>query len=415
MSSKAGRRLVPEFRFPDFKKLPAWVEQTLLYLCESPLSNGVFNDPGKTGSGYKLINVADMYTEGCIQENSLSLIAISTTEFERNKVEFGDIFFTRSSLVKSGIAASNIYLGHSADVTFDGHLIRLRLNKLKYAPIFINYLLKTQSVRRQLVAKGKTATMTTIGQSDVAATRLSVTKLDEQQKIADCLSSLDDVIAAQAQKIEILKAHKKGLMQQLFPAEGETVPRLRFPEFRDIEEWEIYALGKIGKNLDSQRIPITENSRTKGTVPYYGASGIIDYVEEFIFDDELLCISEDGANLVARSLPIAFSISGKSWVNNHAHVIKFPEQSTQYLVETYLNEIRLEDFLTGAAQPKLNKAMLDSIPIPLPSLPEQHRVAECLRGVGNVIACSRQTYEGLLALKRSLMQGLFPTVDTLAA
>jgi type I restriction enzyme S subunit len=94
------------------------------------------------------------------------------------------------------------------------------------------------------------------------------------------------------------------------------------------------------------------------------ASGIVEYVDGFVFDEDLLCVSEDGANLVARTYPIAFPISGKTWVNNHAHVLRFDNACTQKFVEVYLNSIKLDEFLTGMAQPKLNKAMLDKIPIP---------------------------------------------------
>ena len=213
---------LPKLRFPEFRDAGDWEKKILLNLSDYSLSNGVFNDPKKVGKGYKLVNVSDMYIESVINEDNLSLIEINRGEFLKNKVENGDIFFTRSSLVKSGIAHSNIYLGHSNDITFDGHLIRFRPNKETTFPIFVNYLLKTDHVRNQLVARGKTATMTTIGQSDVGTVNLSIPHINEQQKIADCLSSLDDRISAQTKKNATLKTHKKGLMQQLFPAIDEV-------------------------------------------------------------------------------------------------------------------------------------------------------------------------------------------------
>lgn len=208
----------PRLRFPEFRDAGEWEEKELTKFCACGLSNGVFNDPKKVGSGYKLINVLDMYIDTVIDEEKLSLVELSEDEFKKNKVEKGDIFFTRSSLVKSGIAYSNIYLGSSSDITFDGHLIRFRPDKKRLIPIFANYLLRTNRVRAQLVARGKSATMTTIGQADVGSVKLSVPEQGEQQKIADCLSSIDDLITTQTQKLAALKAHKKGLMQQLFPA-----------------------------------------------------------------------------------------------------------------------------------------------------------------------------------------------------
>ena len=209
---------VPKYRFKEFENDGDWVEDILFSLANNGFSNGVFNDPKKVGRGYKLINVINMYSESPISENNLTLLELSQSEFEKNKVEYGDIFFTRSSLVPEGIAKSNIYLGSSDDITYDGHLIRMRPKNELITSIFLHYLLKTDNVRRQMIAKGKTATMTTIGQSDVASVEISYSKNpQEQQKIASCLSSLDSIITAQAEKIEKLKLHKKGLMQGLFP------------------------------------------------------------------------------------------------------------------------------------------------------------------------------------------------------
>lgn len=136
-------------------------------------------------------------------------------------------------------------------------------------------------------------------------------------------------------------------------------------------EWK--TLGELAENLDFKRKPITSGLREAGDIPYYGASGIVDYVKDYIFDGDLLLVSEDGANLLARNTPIAFSISGKTWVNNHAHVLKFETYAERRFVEYYLNSIDLTPYISGAAQPKLNKKNLESIriPNPLPTKKEQ--------------------------------------------
>ncbi len=123
---------------------------------------------------------------------------------------------------------------------------------------------------------------------------------------------------------------------------------------------------------------MTSGSRIAGNIPYYGASGIVDYVKDYIFDGDYLLISEDGANLLARNTPIAFSISGKTWVNNHAHVLKFETYATRRYVEIYLNSIDLTPYITGAAQPKLNQKNLNQIKIPMPSQQEQERIVAIL-------------------------------------
>lgn len=128
-------------------------------------------------------------------------------------------------------------------------------------------------------------------------------------------------------------------------------------------EWT--TLDQISTNCDRQRKPVTKDKRVAGKYPYYGASGIVDYVDDYIFDGDYLLVSEDGANLLARSTPIAFSISGKNWVNNHAHVLKFDSEELRRYVETYLNSVDLSKYISGAAQPKLNKDNLNKIPIPV--------------------------------------------------
>ncbi|GIB31871.1 type I restriction modification DNA specificity domain protein [Vibrio cholerae] len=141
-------------------------------------------------------------------------------------------------------------------------------------------------------------------------------------------------------------------------------------------EWK--TLGDLAENLDSKRKPITSGLREAGEIPYYGASGIVDYVKDYIFDGDYLLVSEDGANLLARNTPIAFSISGKTWVNNHAHVLKFETYAERKYVEYYLNSIDLTPYISGAAQPKLNKKNLESINIPNPAPKEKERIVAIL-------------------------------------
>ncbi|EPJ4087627.1 TPA: restriction endonuclease subunit S [Klebsiella pneumoniae] len=137
-------------------------------------------------------------------------------------------------------------------------------------------------------------------------------------------------------------------------------------------------LGELAENLDAKRKPITSGLREAGNIPYYGASGIVDYVKDYIFDGDFLLVSEDGANLLARNTPIAFSVSGKTWVNNHAHVLKFDTYAERRYVEYYLNSIDLTTYISGAAQPKLNKKNLESIRIPNPSPEEKERIVSIL-------------------------------------
>ncbi len=177
------------------------------------------------------------------------------------------------------------------------------------------------------------------------------------------------------------------------------------------KDWEEKKLNQISENLDSKRIPITKKVRSSGKYPYYGASGIVDYVSEYIFDDDLLLVSEDGANLLGRTYPIAFSINGKSWVNNHAHVLKFKKIESQRFVEYYLNSIKLDPYISGMAQPKLNQKMLNSIPIPCPSFPEQKDVIKKLDSLSEQTKKLKEVYKKKLTnleeLKKSVLNHAF--------
>ena len=146
------------------------------------------------------------------------------------------------------------------------------------------------------------------------------------------------------------------------------------------EGWETVVLADITNNHDGQRIPVRASDRQgrQGQYPYYGASGIIDSVNEYLFDGEYLLIAEDGANLLARSTPIAFQARGKFWVNNHAHVVTANEATSHSYIEYYLNSIDLAPFVTGSAQPKLTQKALNSIPVPLAPAHEQRRIVKKL-------------------------------------
>ncbi len=146
------------------------------------------------------------------------------------------------------------------------------------------------------------------------------------------------------------------------------------------EGWYWERFGSYLVNRDSERIPMSVATRKKleKTYDYYGASGVIDKVDDYLFDKPLLLIGEDGANLVARSTPIAFIARGKYWVNNHAHVLDSNTETQLRYVESYINSINLEPYLTGTAQPKLNQDRMNTILLAVPPLAEQRRIVDVL-------------------------------------
>ena len=217
----------------------------------------------------------------------------------------------------------------------------------------------------------------------VGATSISIRKpmLEGFQIPIPCPDNQEKSLAIQVEIVRILDAFTAmtaELTAELNMRKKQyNYYRDQLLSFEDGEvEWK--TLGDLAENLDSKRKPITSGLREAGEIPYYGASGIVDYVKDYIFDGDYLLVSEDGANLLARNTPIAFSISGKTWVNNHAHVLKFETYAERKYVEYYLNSIDLTPYISGAAQPKLNKKNLESINIPNPAPKEKERIVAIL-------------------------------------
>jgi type I restriction enzyme S subunit len=406
--------LVPKLRFPDFRWAEGWEEKRLGN--EGDLISSL---TGKAGADFdtgdaRFVTYMNVFSNTFTDPNALRFVDVKEGE-NQNAVASGDVFFTISSETPEEVGMASVLLEDLENCYLNSFCALFRFSESKRPnPVFTGYLLRQPLVRAYFTKKAQGSTRFNLSKDAFRSLPLCIPSLAEQQKIAECLSSVDDLIAAQARKVDALKTHKKGLMQQLFPREGETQPRLRFPEFQNAGEWKTKVLGKVAENLDNKRRPITSSDREAGDVPYYGASGVVDYVEGYIFDEDLLCVSEDGANLVARTYPIAFSISGKTWVNNHAHVLRFEDACTQKFVEVYLNSIKLDDFITGMAQPKLNKAMLDRIPIPHTTVAEQQRIASCLSSLDALITAETQKHDALKAHKRGLMQQLFPSPEETA-
>jgi type I restriction enzyme S subunit len=201
--------------------------------------------------------------------------------------------------------------------------------------------------------------------------------LDEQKRIAEILWAADEAVESQSKLILALKTAKSVSIKE-FCLKGISHDSFQPSAFGEIpNSWSVLKLGEVCKFLDGKRIPIKKADRAKrqGEFPYYGASGIIDWIDDFIFDDELILIGEDGANIVDRSTPLAFKVSGKIWVNNHAHVIKpLDFMDIDFLVE-YLESISYTPYTSGTAQPKINKSACESIPIPVPPLDEQKKIS----------------------------------------
>ena len=208
--------------------------------------------------------------------------------------------------------------------------------------------------------------------------QIHVPPMEQQLQIVSVMDRIQSLLLQRQKQAAVIDQLVKSRFIELF-GDPETNPK----------GWTRQRLDQICENLDSRRVPITSTNRKAGNYPYYGASGIVDYVKDYIFDEDILLISEDGANLVMRSTPIAFSVSGKVWVNNHAHVVRFESKATQKYIEICFALTDISGSITGTAQPKLNQAKLNAMMFCVPPIELQEQFATFVEQTDKSKLCGR--------------------------
>jgi type I restriction enzyme S subunit len=175
-------------------------------------------------------------------------------------------------------------------------------------------------------------------------------------------------------------------------------------------DWPVRQLGEVIELFDHKRVPLNsrERQQKRGQYPYYGAQGIIDHIDGYLFDGRYILVAEDGENLNSKKLPLALFANGKFWVNNHAHILRGkPDVADDTFLLACLNNTDIKPYVTGAAQPKLSQANLRQIEIPLPPLPLQRRIADILSAYDDLIANNQRRIKILEEMARSLYREWF--------
>ena len=229
--------------------------------------------------------------------------------------------------------------------------------------------------------------------------------ISEQAAIGTYFTALDSLITLHQRKLDKLHKVKRSLLERMFPRNGANVPEIRFSGFTDA--WEQRKLGECVTFLDTMRKPLKESEREKGIYPYYGASGIVDYVSDYIFDEELVLLSEDGANITDRNYPVCFLASGKYWVNNHAHVLKVNAENENNFICNSLERMDFTQYNSGMAMPKLNKDVCHNIPLFCPVYEEQKQIGDYFRTLDNLITLHQRKLDKLRQIKRSMLEKMF--------
>ena len=272
--------------------------------------------------------------------------------------------------------------------------------------IFYAYYLQT--LKSYLNQLGSGSTFKEISKNSLKNIIIPIVPLEEQKKIAEILSNADQAIEEVNEAITKTERLKKGLMQELL------TKGIGHKNFKDTEigripkEWVVVKVGEVAEIHDSKRIPLSkmERSKRKGSYPYCGANGIIDYINDYIFDGEFVLLAEDGGdyNKFGNS---TYIMKGKFWVNNHAHILKAMENEITNLFLYYVfNFLNLNFYIVGSTRKKLNQDRMKKILIPCPPLTEQKKIAEILSTVDERIKLLKEKKEELGRVKKGLMNDL---------
>ena len=228
--------------------------------------------------------------------------------------------------------------------------------------------------------------------------------LEEQTQIGNFFKQLDDTIALHQGTLEKYQKLKISYLEKMFPKGNERYPELRFPNFTDA--WEQRKLGEVVNVLDNLRIPIAASQRLEGVTPYYGANGIQGYIDGFTHDGEFVLVAEDGANDLIN-YPVQY-VSGKVWINNHAHVLQGIKNVANNLFLVYrIKSMDMTKYLVGGGRTKLNASVMKGIELHLPNYAEQTQIGNFFKQLDDTIALHQREVEKYKKIKQSYLEKMF--------
>lgn len=390
--------LLPRLRFPEFRGAAVWEGKRLDGLCEmNPKTESLPDE-------FVYIDLESVEAGNLLKKN---IVRRSDAPSRAQRLlEYGDVIF---QLVRP--YQKNNYLFQENDcssyVASTGYA-QLRANQ---SSAYLYQLLHTSTFVEKVISQCEGSNYPAIASGELAKILVIVPEPYEQQKIASCLSSLDKLISAQSRKVGTLKDYKKGLMQQLFPQEGETVPRLRFPEFRDSGAWEVNEIGEIfrvtrGKVLAMDQLE--ESKSHEAPFPVYSSqtknAGLAGYYREYLFEDAITWTT-DGANAGDVNYR-----DGKFYCTNVCGVLVSVDGHANQCVAEVIDSVS-KRHVSYVGNPKLMNGVMSKIRISLPLLKEQHKISALFSLLDDLISMQSHRLNALRTHKRGLMQQLFPAID----
>lgn len=277
------------------------------------------------------------------------------------------------------------------------NLIALRINK-KNNPAFIYYILSSPNYKEKLLNLDIGGVQPSIKVPHLINLEIPIPETLEQKQIAEILSSLDDKIELNRKINTNLEKLASVLFKKWFVDIGDELPK----------GWRMGTFGEAVTNFDSKRIPLSSREREKkqGSCPYYGATSIMDYVNDYIFDGTYVLLGEDGSVVKEDGKPFVQYVSGKIWVNNHAHVLIGKNGFSTEHVKVFLDQVDVMPFITGAVQPKLNQTNMNMIPMIIPDKKTLTRFNEMLSGFFGMILENKSQIKNLETVRDFLLPRL---------
>lgn len=391
---------LPNLRFPEFRNAPEWIENPIGKL----LTIG-------GGKDYKHLSKGDIPVYG----TGGYMLSVDEYLHDGESVCIG-----RKGTIDKPVFLSGKFW--TVDTLFYTHSFK------KCLPKFIYLCFQNINWSNYNEASG----VPSLSKATIANIEIQVPSIPEQQKIVDCLSSIDELITAQTQKLDTLKTHKKGLMQQLFPAEGETVPKLRFPEFRDAGEWILREFSKyIVLYRGSSPRPIENYLTSDSSGVNWIKIGDTKYAENFVINQVKERITPEGAKksrkvnvgelILANSMSYGktYQISITGYIYDGWFVLRDYEKhfNKQFLLQLLNSEYmqnQYERLSAGGIVQNISSDIVYQTVLPNTSLKEQEKIADCLASVDALIAAQAQKIEALKQHKKGLMQQLFPAAEEVA-
>ena len=422
MSNKQNSVFVPKLRFPEFLGTGDWTTEKLgavATICTQKVGNNVCV-PMSITTGVGLVSQEDKFGRVIAGDSYKNYLLLKPNEFAYNKSatkEYPEGFLT-------------LYKGTELAAVPNSIFTCFRINGESPNVRFLSYQfsdnLHGRWIRNFIQVGARAHGSLSINDSDLMALPIPVpagtTSVAEQQKIADCLSSMDELIAEQGRKVDALKTHKKGLMQQLFPREGETQPRLRFPEFQNTGDWVEQSVGDFGKVVTGNTPSTAQSAFYGGGIPFASPADISDL--RFVDQTKTTLTTEGFAETrPIRAGSVLFVCIG-STIGKVAQNIRNCATNQQinavvpnskhsdsfvYFALSFASE-RISVLAGRQAVPIINKSLFSSVRILVPKLSEQQHIASCLGSLDALITDETQKLEAFKTHKKGLMQQLFPSL-----